>query len=153
MNVICDAGCHLSLLNSGDASTGKHHHDVHIAETKDAPDGRAARIAGRTWETRELELNAYSDLIHQVRWEASHFIPTSIVARFFSLCRKYFRNWAVQDMARSLNARVSPWNNSRTDRESLSETIRTVSAIENLHSACEIRSVQTNSQTHIRFFT
>lgn len=71
-------------------------------------------------------------------WDGRYFIPTSIVARLRSLRRKYCRNWAVQDMARSLNARVSPWNSSRMDRESFSWTIRTTSGMEKLDSACEM---------------
>lgn len=72
-------------------------------------------------------------------WDGRYFIPTSTVARLRSLRRKYCRNWAVQDMARSLNARVSPWNSSRMDRESFSWTSRTASGMEKLDSACEMR--------------
>ncbi len=69
------------------------------------------------------------------------FIPTSIVARTPSLRRKYCRNWAVQDMARSLKASVSPWNSSRMDSESFSCTSLTASGTEKLDSACSMSPV------------
>ena len=68
------------------------------------------------------------------------YLPTRTVMCLFLLVRKYSRSWPMQLIPKSLNARVGPWNNSKTLRFPSKLAILTISGILNFPSALSTSS-------------